>query len=112
MPFSQHTIKKTILLLLLILSFHSLSANEVLLQTPDSYFVVLYIESREPQKVIELKEELETYTNKIISVDYNQSTSELTIVFNELIRNDTIYQIVLKYVDDFKETETNYPGKN
>ena len=77
-------------------------------QLPGQFYMVLYVESSDTEKIQAFIAELETLPNKIISVTHNSSTHEFTIVFTELIRNDTIYQILLKYFDDFKEVDGYY----
>lgn len=70
--------------------------------------MVLYVESVDPDKIQSFITELENLPNKIISVTHSSSTHEFTIVFTELIRSDTLYQLVLKYFDDFKEVDGYY----
>jgi hypothetical protein len=77
-------------------------------QLPGEFFVVLYVESVDQEKIQAFISELETLPNKIVSVVHNPSTHEFTIIFTELIRSDTLYQLVLKYFDDFKEVDGYY----
>ncbi len=70
--------------------------------------MILYVESIDQDNINAFIAELETLPNKIISATHNSSTHEFTIVFTELIRNDTIYQILLKYFEDFEEVDGYY----
>lgn len=89
----------------------SLAGNSALsnsLQLPGQFYMVLYVESNETEKIQAFIAELESLPNKIISVTHNNSTHEFTIIFTELIRSDTIYQILLRYFEDFKEVDGYY----
>lgn len=79
-----------------------------MVQLPGQFYMVLYVETADTDQIDAFIAELQTLPNKIISVTHNSSTHEFTIVFTELIRNDTIYQIVLRYFDDFKEVDGYY----
>ncbi len=77
-------------------------------QLPGQFYMILYVESIDQDNINAFIAELETLPNKIISATHNSSTHEFTIVFTELIRNDTIYQILLKYFEDFEEVDGYY----
>jgi hypothetical protein len=99
------------LLLVILFSQNAISANVTsskITQLPGQFYMVLYVESVDQDNIQAFISELETLPNKIISVTHNSSTHEFTIVFTELIRNDTIYQILLKYFADFEEVDGYY----
>lgn len=84
------------------------SQSNSALQLPGQFYMILYVESNEADIIENFIAELETLPNKILSVTHNSSTHEFTIVFTELIRSDTIYQILLRYFDDFEEVDGYY----
>jgi hypothetical protein len=75
---------------------------------PGQFYMILYVESVDQDNIGAFISELESLPNKIISVTHNATTHEFTIVFTELIRSDTIYQILLKYFEDFDEVDGYY----
>lgn len=89
-------------------AFCANSGSNKMVQLPGQFYMVLYVETADTDQIDAFIAELQTLPNKIISVTHNSSTHEFTIVFTELIRNDTIYQIVLRYFDDFKEVDGYY----
>ena len=82
--------------------------SEKKLQTPDQNFVVLYVETANQDAIDAFIAEMQSYPDKVIEITYNYETHEFTIIFTDLLRNDTIYQILLTYFEDFKEVAGSY----
>jgi hypothetical protein len=79
-------------------------------QLPDQNYVILYVETANQQAIDAFIAEMRSYPDKVIDVSYNYTTHEFTVIFTDLLRNDTIYQILLEYFEDFKEIDGRYPN--
>ena len=106
-------IKKSILFFALLLNlgaaYSTQSVNHKCLQITEHNYIILYVESNDSTLINGFISELMVLTNKVIDARYDYSTHEFTILFTDLLRNDTIYQILLKYFDDFDEVDGKYP---
>lgn len=90
------------------LSFNVLGSMHSTQQSTAPYNVVFYVETAEYEKFDLLEQELMQSPQKIISVEYSMETHELTINYTELIRLDTILQIVYRYFGIVEITGGNY----
>ncbi|MBI3134944.1 MAG: hypothetical protein HYZ14_09760 [Bacteroidetes bacterium] len=86
------------------------NGKQLTLQIPDQNYMVLYVETADTDLVSAFITEMESYTNKVIDANYNYNTHEFTIVFTDHLRNDTIYQILLRYFQEFEEVDGYYPN--
>lgn len=77
-------------------------------QLPGENYVILYVETGNQKAIDDFIAEMKSYPDKVIDVSYNYTTHEFTVVFTDLLRNDTIYQILLEYFEDFKEIDGSY----
>ena len=66
-------------------------------------YVIVYIETSDFDRVAALENELNSYSNKVVSAKYDKNSHQLTVYYTPLMRDDTIFQIVFKYFDDFKK---------
>ena len=84
------------------------TVSEAKLQTPDPNYVVLYVETVDQDAIDAFIAEMQSYSNKVVDISYNYETHEFTIYYTDLMRNDTIYQILLTYFTDFREVGASY----
>lgn len=66
-------------------------------------YVTVYIETGDMKKIGELQAELESYSNKVVSTEFNTEVHEFTVYYTPLMRDDTIYQIIFKYFENIKK---------
>jgi len=106
-------VKKSILFFSLWLNlgavYSAQTLNNKFYQTSDHNYIVLYVETNDSVLINGFISEMMVLTNKVIDAKYDYSTHEFTILFTDLLRNDTIYQILLRYFDDFDEVDGKYP---
>lgn len=78
------------------------------MQSTSTYHIVAYIETAEFEKFTLLEQELLQSPHKVLSVNYNYDSHELTIYYTELIRYDTLIQILNRYFGSVEITGGYY----
>lgn len=106
-------VKNSVLVIMLLLAGINAQSSQTFknnaLQTSDYNYMVLYVETIDSKSIDGFINEMLVLTDKVIDIRYDYTTHEFTILFTDLLRNDTIYQILLKYFDDFDEVDGKYP---
>lgn len=99
--------KRILLLFILLISFSGMTQTT---QSPEENhaYVVAYIETVDVDRVDAFKKEMLSYSNKVVSCDYNWSSHEMTVVYTPLMRDDTIFQIILQYFGNMKKVRGTY----
>ena len=63
---------------------------------------VVYVETTDTAKINAFIHEMESYSNKIVDVDFDYATHQFSIIHTDLMKEETIYQILRQYFIQYK----------
>lgn len=78
-------------------------------QLPVNKRMRIYVESKDYDKIDDLIQQFQSYSNKIVSATHHDDTHEFLFVYNQNISEQTIIQEFRKFYTDYRIVESGTP---
>ena len=107
---SKNLVSKFVFTVVLLLAANGLFAqvNGQTYELEDENYVTCYVETTDTARIEQFISEMKSYQNKVIDCYFDFDYHEMTVVYTDLMRDDTIYQILMRYFGEIKKVRGTF----